>query len=198
MKSKVYTRGGDKGRTSLADGSRVRKNDARLEAYGTVDELSSHLGLLIAEVEATEGDDAERAATAAFLTEVQQRLFSLGGWLATPCATTADGDDAASAPICYLTAAHVAAVEAEIDRLDALLAPLTQFVLPGGTHATAQAHVCRTVCRRAERAMVTLAEEHYVNEILMQWTNRLSDYLFVLARFLNKIGGKSDIFWQKS
>lgn len=198
MKSKVYTRGGDKGRTSLADGSRVHKNDIRLDAYGTIDELSSHLGLLIADIEALESDAAERAATMTFLTTIQQQLFSLGGWLATPCANKEGATEAESAPTCYLTDAHVSAIESEIDRLDVQLAPLTQFVLPGGTHAAAQAHVCRTVCRRAERCMVTLAEEHYVNEILMRWVNRLSDYLFVLARFLNKIGGKSDIFWQKS
>lgn len=181
-KSNIYTRGGDKGRTSLCDGSRVEKDNIRLEAYGTIDELSAHLGLL-----AALDEDAENRL---FIGKIQQLLFNVGACLATPSGKPYPCG-------CALTDGHVAMLEQAIDSLDATLPPLKAFVLNGGCQAAAQAHVCRTVCRRAERHIVTLYREAEADEVLLRFINRLSDYLFVLARAENKKTLTAEVFWQK-
>ena len=169
----IYTKTGDKGETSLASGARVAKTDPRIEAYGTVDELNSHLGLLVSLM--TEGDDT------AFLLEVQRALFRVGALLAT--------EDREGEPSATFDAALLERLEHQIDSDDALLPPMRFFILPGGSQAAAQAHVCRTVCRRAERCIVELAETEKVDPVLQSYINRLSDYLFVLARKLNRQSG---------
>lgn len=181
-KSPVYTRGGDKGRTALADGTRVAKDDVRLEAYGTIDELSACLGMLIAG-----SDDAENRL---FIGKIQNLLFSVAGYLATPAR---EGETVK----CRITDEHVKMLETAIDEADAQLEPLRTFVICGGCTEAAQAHVCRAVCRRAERRIVTLAETAFVEPTLLRFVNRLSDYLFVYARLRNKKTLTSEISWQK-
>lgn len=173
--SKIYTRTGDKGTTGLSDGTRVDKDDARVEAMGDVDELNSVLGLLLTH----EIPAAVRGA----LSEVQNDLFNLGGELSIPGATTMVADDAAR-------------LEQVLDMLNADLAPLKEFILPGGTAACAVCHIARSVCRRAERRVVTLAKSAPVNEHTVSYLNRLSDLLFVVARYLNKSAGAAEVLWQ--
>jgi cob(I)alamin adenosyltransferase len=180
-KSKLYTGGGDKGKTSLVGGERVMKDSPRIESYGTIDELNSFIGLLSAAVE----DEKDRA----FLLFVQQRLFVVGAYLATN--TTA----AEKITQCKLTDADVEHIEQEIDRIDGQLPAMKAFVLPGGSRNAALAHVCRTVCRRAERKICSLAGEAVVDGRLLTFVNRLSDYFFVLARKENLNGGESEIIW---
>ena len=174
--SKIVTRTGDAGTTGLGDGTRVPKDSARIAAIGEIDELNSTLGVLLAE--------PLPADIAACLTAVQHDLFDLGGELAVP------GYQA-------VTDAHVARLEGEIDRLNAELGPLKEFVLPGGVRAAALAHVSRAVTRRAERALVHLAGEAAVSDAARRYVNRLSDLLFVLARTLNRVAGRGDVLWQK-
>lgn len=180
-KSHLYTRGGDSGTTSLIGGSRVKKHSLRLEAYGTIDELSAHIGLLAATI-GTQHDTA-------LLTWIQSRLFDVGTHLAMP--SPEDGE----AP-CSITATHVQQLEAHIDELDAQLPALRTFILPAGSLAASQSHVCRTVCRRAERLITALAEEAPLAADMLSFVNRLSDYLFVYARFLNKMEGVDEISWK--
>ena len=177
---KIYTRSGDKGRTSLIGGRRVSKTHYRLEAYGTIDELNAHLGLLVARLPAS-------SAQLSTLLRVQNTLFVLGAQLATPpdVPTTAT-----------VTPAMVQGLEAAIDDIDRQLPPLRAFVLPGGCLPSAQCHVCRTVCRRAERRVLTLAGRVAIPAEVCSYLNRLSDYLFVLARLLNAEQGTEEIFWQ--
>lgn len=173
---KVYTKTGDKGLTSLVGGQRVKKCCDRLEAYGTVDELNSHIGVLITYCT----DDRDKA----FLTIVQNRLFVVGGYLATDNSETDDKRCVKSS--LAVTPDMVEDIEHEIDRLDTIVQPLRSFILPGGSRGAAYAHVCRTVCRRTERCILRLAEsEIYVDSQVVAYVNRLSDYLFVLARKLN-------------
>ena len=182
---KVYTRTGDQGETSLVGGQRVSKCCDRLESYGTVDELNSHIGLLITKC----ADTTDKK----FLQEVQVKLFVLGGYLATDNAVTPirEGNT--------VTAEMVEGLEKEIDRLQLLLPPLRLFVIPGGTSAAAQAHICRTVCRRAERMILRLKESGaIVDEQVISYINRLSDYLFVLARKLNADSQVEDIVWNRT
>jgi len=174
--SKIVTRTGDGGETGLGDGSRVAKDAPRIAAIGTVDELNSTLGVLLAE--------ALPEAVRACLTDVQHDLFDLGGELSIP------GHMA-------VTDAHVQRLEDAVDQFNADLAPLKEFILPGGTRAAAQAHIGRTVCRRAERALVHLATTVPVNEAARRYLNRLSDLLFVLARSLNRQAGGRDVLWRK-
>jgi cob(I)alamin adenosyltransferase len=174
--SKIVTRTGDAGTTGLGDGTRVDKDSARIEAIGAVDELNSTLGLLLAE--------ALPGAVAESLTEVQHDLFDLGGELSIP------GYGA-------VREAHVDRVEQAIARFNADLAPLKEFVLPGGTRAASLAHVARTVCRRAERTLVHLGASATVSAPVRKYVNRLSDLLFVLARVLNRDAGHADVLWQK-
>ena len=170
---KVYTKTGDKGLTSLVGGQRVSKCCDRLESYGTIDELNSHIGVLV-----TYCDDAQDIR---FLTEVQQRLFAVGGYLATDCKETELHES------CRVTPEMVSDVEKEIDRLQEQLPPLHSFIIPGGTRAASFAHVCRTVCRRAERCILRLAESGIeIDANVTCYVNRLSDYFFVLARTLNQ------------
>jgi cob(I)alamin adenosyltransferase len=180
--TKVYTRGGDKGQTSLVGGQRVSKASRRLEAYGTVDELSSHLGLLAAML--PEGDDQT------MIIRIQNFLFNVCTNLAT------DQDQTPLYPSAHLPEGEIELVEKEVDAIMGLLPERQGFVLPGGTEEAAQAHVCRTVCRRAERCIVALSEEATVSPEVQQYVNRLSDYLFVLAKKLNFVAGKSEKIWQ--
>ena len=174
--SKIYTRTGDAGTTGLGDGSRVAKNAARVIAMGDVDELNSLLGLLLCE--------PLPAEVAELLTGVQHDLFDLGGELSIPGAT-------------LLKETQPGRLELAIDRFNGELPPLKEFILPGGTRVAALTHIARTVCRRAERAVIDLAEVEVVAEASRQYLNRLSDLLFVLARWLNKHAGGSDVMWQK-
>ena len=175
---KIYTRTGDSGQTSLIGGKRVPKTHPRLEAYGTVDELSSHLGLLGALME-------QESSMIAFITAIQQTLFDLSAILAT--------EPESSWQPAPLASELVTALEAEIDRLQSQLPVLRAFVIPGGSQAASQAHICRTVCRRAERCILALAAETQVSNEVLRYINRLSDYLFVLARHLNVIQGIKEI-----
>jgi cob(I)alamin adenosyltransferase len=173
--SKIVTRTGDAGTTGLGDGSRVAKDAPRIEAIGTVDELNSILGMLLAE--------ALPDGVAAVLTGVQHDLFDLGGELSIP------GHAA-------VTDEHVTRLEHAVEIFNADLEPLKEFVLPGGTRAAAIAHVARTVCRRAERALITLARSEDIGMPARKYLNRLSDLLFVLARALNRGAGHADVLWR--
>ncbi|MBI3547267.1 MAG: cob(I)yrinic acid a,c-diamide adenosyltransferase [Gammaproteobacteria bacterium] len=173
--SKIYTRTGDKGTTGLGDGTRVNKDSPRVEAYGTMDELNSVIGLLLTE---TLPDKLH-----AVLTDIQHDLFDLGGELCIPGRS-------------IVTEARVTQLENILDDLNADLSPLKEFILPGGSRAAAICHVARTVCRRAERRAITLTKTETVPEVTVKYINRLSDLLFVMARFLNKHAGQSDVLWQ--
>ena len=180
--NRIYTRTGDDGTSGLVDGTRRPKHAARFEAIGTVDEANSALGLAQAAIE----DSAHQAA----LLRVQNDLFDLGADLATPGA-----DFAPSEMVLRIVPAQTEWLEREIDRLNDGLAPLTSFILPGGSEAAARVHVARAAVRRAERAMVALAAAEPVNPAALAYINRLSDLLFVLARAANG-GGAGDILWQ--
>lgn len=182
-KNHIYTRGGDSGTTSLIGGSRVKKCSMRLEAYGTIDELCAHIGLLATMIGEPSETDLCR------LQWIQSRLFDVGTHLAMPCS------EGKAAP-CAITTNHVQLLETHIDELDSKLPTLRSFILPGGCRAAAQCHVCRTVCRRAERIITALAEEAPVSLSLLSFVNRLSDFLFVYARFLNKMEGVDEISWK--
>ena len=178
--SKIVTRTGDAGTTGLGDGSRVAKDAARIDAIGAVDELNSTIGVLLAEI-VQAGLPGDFATT---LVDVQHDLFDLGGELSIP-------------GYAAVTEAHVVRLEDGVERYNAGLAPLKEFVLPGGTRAAALAHVARTVCRRAERSVVHLANVESVGEPSRRYLNRLSDLLFVMARALNAASGRPDVLWQK-
>ncbi|MCR4582359.1 MAG: cob(I)yrinic acid a,c-diamide adenosyltransferase [Prevotella sp.] len=180
--TKVYTRTGDKGQTSLVGGIRVNKSDLRLEAYGTIDELSSHLGLLGSLL--PDGDEKT------MIIRVQNNLFNIGTYLAT------DQEKTPLYPSARLADGEAALLEHEIDRLMGLLPEVQGFILPGGTQGAAQAHVCRTVCRRAERRIVSLSEKVEISADMLQYVNRLSDYLFVLAKIINFNEKRDEIVWQ--
>ncbi len=174
--SRIVTRTGDAGTTGLGDGSRVGKDSARIEAIGAVDELNSAIGVLLAE------DVPHEVRTC--LTDVQHDLFDLGGELSIPgYAAVADE--------------HVVRLEGAVERFNGDLPPLKEFILPGGTRAAGLAHVARTVCRRAERALVRLAAAEAVSDPSRRYVNRLSDLLFVLARTLNRSAGVPDVLWEK-
>lgn len=180
--TKVYTRGGDMGKTSLVGGQRVSKASARLEAYGTVDELSSHLGLLAAMMD----DDAEKD----MIIRIQNCLFNVCTNLAT------DQEQTPLYPSAYLPEGEIERLEQKVDEIMQMLPERQGFVLPGGTKEAAQAHVCRTVCRRAERRIVALSEVAQITPSILQYVNRLSDYLFVLAKKINFNANHSEIVWQ--
>jgi len=190
--TRIYTRGGDKGDTSLGDGSRVAKHDPRVEAYGTVDEANAAVGLARLHAEG----EAE-----AMLARIQNDLFDLGADLCRPEEEESDRKgpekkaNAKKAASLRIVEAQVARLEREIDEMNAALHPLESFVLPGGSAAAAHLHLARTVARRAERLMTALAAESAVNPIAIKYINRLSDHLFVLARYLND-HGKADILWR--
>lgn len=183
--TKVYTRRGDKGTTSLVGGIRIAKSSSRLEAYGTVDELSSHLGLLASML------SDEQAADRQIIYRIQTNLFNVSTHLAT------DQSQTQLYPSAQLPAGETEFLEQQIDAINALLPEPQGFILPGGCQAAAQAHVCRTVCRRAERRIATLAETAIVGAEVQQYVNRLSDYLFVLAKKINFNKKVAEILWQK-
>ncbi|MGE0735629.1 MAG: cob(I)yrinic acid a,c-diamide adenosyltransferase [Alphaproteobacteria bacterium] len=181
--TKIYTRGGDTGETSLGDGARVAKHDPRVAAYGTTDEANSVLGLARLETARL----AERAADD-MLARIQNDLFDLGGDLCTPF------DPNPKYPPLRVIQEQVDRLEREIDAMNETMKPLESFILPGGSAASAWLHLARTVVRRAEREMTRAAETEWVNPIAVKYANRLSDHLFVLARYLND-QGKADILW---
>ncbi|MES2058480.1 MAG: cob(I)yrinic acid a,c-diamide adenosyltransferase [Pseudomonadota bacterium] len=179
--NKIYTRTGDDGTTGLVDGSRVAKTDPRMAAIGDVDEANSAIGLAIAALEA--------GGTAAALTRIQNDLFDLGADLATP------GEDFAPSEMTLrIVATQVARLEVEIDVMNSGMPPLTSFILPGGTTAAAAIHVARATVRRAERTVVAAAQSVSLNPLTVSYLNRLSDYLFVAARFVNQSAG-GDVLW---
>jgi len=181
--AKIYTKTGDRGQTSLVGGQRVSKCCDRLESYGTIDELNSFVGLLLTSCV----DSRDRA----FLTKVQSILFIVGAYLATDHSKHDDRGN-------VVTDLMIQQVEAEIDYIDSLVPSLRVFILPGGSQAAAYAHVCRTVCRRAERSIYRLVECGVeVDDHLTSYINRLSDYFFILARKLNLDAGNSDVEWKK-
>jgi cob(I)alamin adenosyltransferase len=185
--TRIYTKGGDKGETSLGRGERVAKHDPRVEAYGTVDEANSVIGLARAAVERTLKNDAHRAHVDEMLKRIQNDLFDLGADLCTIEAK--QGSEALR-----IAASQTGRLEHEIDAMNAALSPLTSFVLPGGSEASAWLHLARTVARRAERRMTALAAEQPVSPEAIRYINRLSDHLFVLARRLND-NGAADVLW---
>lgn len=177
---RVVTRGGDKGQTSLGDGTRLPKNSSHVEAIGALDETNATLGVLRCHVQAVDADLAVRLA------DIQNLLFDMGGDLCMP-----EG----SAHAKRVEPAVIVTLEAEIERLRALQSPLTSFVLPGGSLPAAWAHMTRTSVRQAERAVVALSADTPINPTLVPLLNRLSDYFFVLARHLNA-NGQEDVVWQ--
>lgn len=179
--TKIYTRGGDAGETSLGDGSRVKKHSLRPEAYGTVDEANSVIGLARLHVE--QGSEID-----GMLARIQNDLFDLGADLATP-----EQENPKWEPL-RVGASQVERLEAEIDGMNENLKPLDSFILPGGKPAAAYLHQARTVIRRAERCMTQLAEEEPVGGEAVKYANRLSDHLFVLARHIND-DGATDVLW---
>ncbi|KXK39870.1 MAG: cob(I)yrinic acid a,c-diamide adenosyltransferase [Saprospiraceae bacterium] len=176
---RIYTKSGDKGTTALFGGKRVPKDDIRIEAYGTVDELNSFIGLLnSAFVDATQNH---------FLTEVQKRLFTIGSNLAS------NPDKEVITP--DIEEDDINAIEKEIDMMQDLLPKLKNFILPGGHQAAGFAHVCRTVCRRAERRVITLDRDSTVDPLIIKYLNRLSDYFFVLSRYIVMQHKGEEILW---
>ncbi|GAA0582322.1 cob(I)yrinic acid a,c-diamide adenosyltransferase [Caenispirillum bisanense] len=181
--TRIYTRGGDTGRTSLGNGTRVPKHALRVEAYGTVDETNAVLGIARLHTAGSAED--------AMLMRIQNDLFDLGADL---CVPPAEGEEASEMPALRIVADQVERLEREIDSMNADLTPLKSFVLPGGAPAAAQLHLARTVCRRAERCITALAETEAVNPEAIRYINRLSDHLFVLARYVNA-QGPGDVLW---
>jgi cob(I)alamin adenosyltransferase len=174
--SKIYTRTGDDGTTGLGDGSRVPKDSLRVEAYGTVDELNSTIGMVLA----CEGVDEAVRET---LTQVQHELFDLGGELCIPGMAMIDDAD-------------ITRLETSLDGFNEPLPPLKDFILPGGGMAAACCHLARTVCRRAERQVIALARVEEIRPQAQRYLNRLSDLLFVLGRVLARAGGHGEVLWQ--
>ena len=173
--TQIATRTGDEGTTGLGNNQRVSKNSLRVHAMGDVDELNSHIGLLLCE---KMPDDVRH-----LLVEVQHQLFNLGGELSIP------GFE-------LLKAEAILVLDASLEKYNAKLPKLEEFILPAGNRAAAQAHICRTVARRAERATVALGNEEALNDAPRQYLNRLSDLMFVLSRILNRMDGGSDVYWQ--
>lgn len=180
---KVYTRQGDAGMTSLVGGICISKTDARLEAYGTVDELNSHLGLLVTMLN-KDSDERE------LLLHIQNNLFNVSTYLAT------DQSQTPLSPAAHLAEGETEILEQRIDTIIAMLPEPQGFILPGGSQAAAQCHVCRTVCRRTERRILTLAKKATVAPDIIKYVNRLSDYLFILAKKINFNTGHPEILWK--
>jgi len=179
---KIYTRSGDEGKTALFGGRRVGKDSARIEAYGTVDELNAFLGYACSR--------AENDEIRSHLTDIQHELFLLGSDLATPI-------DSKNVNVTRIDESNVQRLEALIDALEAQLQPIRYFILPGGTETASRLHVCRTVSRRTERCIVQLSTIEEINELDIKYINRLSDLLFVLARYANHIAGQQDVRWKQ-
>ena len=192
-KSMLYTRTGDAGTTALVGGQRVPKNSPRVNAYGSVDELNAHIGLLQAYVKDISGAEADSR----LLLRINSLMFNLGAYLATPSPVVVEDEplpDDVKAPA--VEESDIEELERAIDRLDGSVPPQRTFILPGGTVAAGVAHVARTVCRRAEREVLTLMDTGaYVHPMVGRYINRLSDYLFILARSLNHLASVPDIPW---
>lgn len=182
MINKVYTRTGDEGMTSLVSGNRVSKDDVRVEAYGTIDELNSNIGVLL---HSSKLDDQD---VTALLRKAQNKLFNIGAYLA---------NDSKDATLYGLKPEDVTALEQMMDEMNEELPPMSGFVLPGGTRLSAQADRCRTITRRAERRVVTLARTAHVDPLVLEYLNRLSDFFFVFARFNNIHNQVAEIYWDK-
>ena len=185
--NRIYTRTGDDGTSGLVDGTRRAKHDARFEAIGAVDEANCALGMLAVALAGNPHAD--------FVIRAQNDLFDLGADLATPLGALGGTDFAPSDMVLRIVASQVAAIESAIDGLNETLAPLTSFILPGGSEAAARAHVARASVRRAERAMVALLAAEPVNPAALEYINRLSDWLFVLSRAINADAG-GDVLWK--
>lgn len=183
-KSNLYTRTGDSGSTSLVGGTRIKKNSVRLEAYGTLDEFSSFLGCVLSDPECPQEAKGQ-------LLCVQDMLFNLGGYLAS------EVKDGERPPVWGLSDDDLERLEGWIDALDEQTPKVNAFVLPGGCMIAAATHVARSVCRRAERRILTLADKEYVDPLLIRYVNRLSDYLFILARYFNFMKGVEEITWHR-
>ena len=180
--SKIYTRTGDRGETGLGDGSRISKTHPRVEAMGSVDELNSMVGLVVENLIAE--NRPELTSVANFMRLQQHRIFDLGGEISIP-------------GFKIVTADHVAAIEQNLDALNDQLAPLENFILPCGSKLIANCHLARAICRRAERNLAALAENESINEAALEFLNRLSDYLFVVARSCARITGVNEVLWKK-
>lgn len=185
---KIYTKTGDKGESSLYGGRRLPKNNVRFTAYGTVDELSAQLGYVRTLLAAEPNCDP---AVGSLIEQIQRHLLDIGAHLATPY-------EAQQVPpsLPQLSDSWVTTLEQSIDTLDAQLPPLHTFILPGGTAAASVLHIARTVCRRAERCIVQLAQVDYVAPMIIQYFNRLADWLFVAARYSNQVNGHIDQQWK--
>ncbi|MCB2206530.1 cob(I)yrinic acid a,c-diamide adenosyltransferase [bacterium] len=179
---KIYTRTGDQGKTALFGGRRVGKDSARIDAYGTVDELNALLGFARA--------SAVHETVHGLIVALQHELFTLGADLATPL-------DSENVSVPRIEQQHIDTMEQRIDGLEEELEPIRFFILPGGTETAARLHMARTVCRRAERLLVHLSTLEDINELDLQYVNRLSDFLFVLARYANHTAGQKDLHWQQ-
>ena len=183
MAFRIYTKTGDTGKTSLIGGTKVSKSDIRIESYGTVDELNSHIGLL--------RDQLTDAQSIFILKEIQDRLFTIGSTLAC------DPDKETKMKIPDLHESDIDLLEHEMDRMDEVLPEMKNFILPGGHPAVSQAHICRCVCRRAERICVSMVDHNsFVPPLVIKYLNRLSDYLFILARFTTQLFGAEEITWK--
>ena len=181
---KIYTKTGDGGKTSLVGGARVWKNNPRLEAYGTIDELNAFIGML------TTQDIPQPVIL--FLQQIQHKLFVIGSNLAT------DQSQTTLKAASIMEDQDITGLEKEIDRMEASLPPLTNFVLPGGTTGGAIGHVCRTVTRRAERRILDLLQDNIaIDPFILNYINRLSDYFFVLSRYITVNEGKEEFLWKK-
>lgn len=182
MKSSLYTRTGDDGTTSLVGGERAKKNCARLEAYGTIDELSTFLGAVVSDIRC----DSELQGQ---IREIQNEMFNIGAYLATQPAS-------GTRPACAsLTDEKMKQLEGWIDALDEQTPKINAFVLPGGSELASKAHTARVVCRRAERRIMDLSDEEYVDPKVGAYINRLSDYLFIAARYINFMRGVNEVVW---
>lgn len=179
---KIYTRTGDKGQTSLLGGTRVPKDHARIEAYGTIDELNSHLGML---------RDLLNGQQQELILGIQQKLFSIGSRLAS-----ANEQEADKFKVPHVEEEDITALEHAMDTMDRELPEMRNFILPGGHVAVSQAHICRTVCRRAERLVVHIAAQEQLPEVIVRYLNRLSDLLFVLARWSGHTLHAPEIPWK--
>jgi cob(I)alamin adenosyltransferase len=185
--NRIYTKTGDQGQTHLAGGQRVSKDSARIECYGTVDELNAFVGM--AAVSAAGPGSESVPALASILRRVQHELFNLGSILATR-------PEDVHPKQARITEAEVHQLEVEIDRMNADLAPLRSFVLPGGTRLNTELHACRTICRRAERLAVALDREEKIPAEIVQYLNRLSDAFFVWSRWVNHVLGVREVLWE--
>jgi cob(I)alamin adenosyltransferase len=185
-KSNLYTGTGDKGQTGLFGGRRVSKDDPRVAAYGTIDELNAALGLAASHL--------HQRALVRTIEAIQNELFNIGAELASDQPVRRAKRESA---VFHLDASRTAWLESLIDEYDAKAPPLRTFILPGGTTAAAQLHVARTVCRRAERELVTLARKERVNPEILTYVNRLCDLLFALARYANRAARKQETAWRK-